>query len=240
MDESMTHPIDELPSMLAGELPVARTREVLAHLRSCDDCRVALAELAAGSGFLARAHRVDEATMAPESLSLPPLVLPRDETQVPLTVVPAAESTGTARTARTGTKRLSYAVAAVVVALAVVGSALLIGSRGSNAQRHVALVEVGHTTASGRVSMNGGSQTTIMAIDASVPTAAPKTYYAVWLLDVHTGGMVAVGVLPPNGHTRFTLPTSVLSRYDAVDVSLQPDNGSTVHSADSVLRARYA
>jgi hypothetical protein len=41
--------------------------------------------------------------------------------------------------------------------------------------------------------------------------------------------------LPPLGE----LPEELLSRYDAVDLSLQADNGNPVHSADSVPRAKY-
>ena len=61
-----------------------------------------------------------------------------------------------------------------------------------------------------------------------------------WLLNTHTNGMVAVGVLPTSGIAHFTLPSDLLERYDAVDLSLQPDNGQTTHSSDSVLRAKYA
>jgi hypothetical protein len=52
--------------------------------------------------------------------------------------------------------------------------------------------------------------------------------------------MLAVGVLPPDGRGRFRLPSTILAGYDAVDISLQADNGNPKHSSDSILRARYA
>ncbi|HLK45452.1 MAG TPA: anti-sigma factor, partial [Acidimicrobiales bacterium] len=68
--------------------------------------------------------------------------------------------------------------------------------------------------------------------------APPGSFYEVWLLNAQTGGMVAVGVLPTGSTGRFALPTAVVSHYDAVDISLQPDNGSTAHSSNGLLQAR--
>ena len=52
--------------------------------------------------------------------------------------------------------------------------------------------------------------------------------------------MLPVGVLPPDGRGTFRLSSEILDGYDSVDISLQPNDGDTEHSADSVLRADYA
>jgi anti-sigma-K factor RskA len=62
----------------------------------------------------------------------------------------------------------------------------------------------------------------------------------VWLLDPDAGTVFAVGVLPPDGQARFTLPASVVGRYQAIDVSLEADDGDPAHSKRSLLRGRYA
>jgi Anti-sigma-K factor rskA len=54
------------------------------------------------------------------------------------------------------------------------------------------------------------------------------------------GTVLSVGVLPAGGQARFTLPASVLDRYQAIDVSLEADDGDPTHSKRSLLRGRYA
>jgi hypothetical protein len=46
-----------------------------------------------------------------------------------------------------------------------------------------------------------------------------------------------VGVLPPEGEARFTLPTSVVGRYQAIDVSLEADDGDPAHSSTASFEA---
>ena len=79
-----------------------------------------------------------------------------------------------------------------------------------------------------------------MEVATSLGAAPRDQYYEVWLLDRGTGKMLPVGVLPPDGRGEFRLPSEILAGYDSVDISLQPNDGGTEHSADSVLRADYA
>ena len=65
------------------------------------------------------------------------------------------------------------------------------------------------------------------------------SFYEVWLLNQVSGRMVSVGVLPDDGKAKFSLPAELLTAYDTVDVSLEPDDGVPAHSGDSVLRANY-
>ena len=73
-----------------------------------------------------------------------------------------------------------------------------------------------------------------------LPTPGAGQYYEVWLLDPEAGTVFPVGVLPPDGEARFTLPASVVGRYQVIDVSLEADDGDPTHSRRSLLRGRYA
>jgi hypothetical protein len=134
-------------------------------------------------------------------------------------------------------------VAAAIVAFAVFAGAVLLDQGSSSPKaptEQVALQAVGPQPAQGTVKMSGAGTSKTMVVTTDLAPASPRSYYEVWLLDTRTNGMVAVGVLPTTGTAHFTLPSDLVARYDAVDLSLQPDNGVTTHSADSVLRARYA
>lgn len=229
------HYVEELPALLHGELRLEDLRAVTRHLRTCEACRRELVEVAIGVGALARVHR--QGLLDGVAPTLPPLAeLPPD--------APADEPAdlATARGRRRRTRWL-VPVAAAVVALVVLAGAVLLNRGSSSPNRptaQVALQAVGPQPAQGTVEMSGTGASRTMVVSTDLAPASPETYYEVWLLDTRTNGMVAVGVLPTDGTARFTLPSDLVSRYDAVDLSLQPDNGVTTHSSDSVLRARYA
>jgi hypothetical protein len=73
-----------------------------------------------------------------------------------------------------------------------------------------------------------------------LPALRPGQYYEVWLLDPKSGTVFPVGVLARDGEAHFTLPASVVGRYQAIDVSLEADDGDPTHSKHSLLRGRYA
>ena len=84
----------------------------------------------------------------------------------------------------------------------------------------------------------GDRRMTVTADD--LPALRPGQYYEVWLLDPDAGTVFPVGVLPRDGEARFTLPASVVGRYQVIDVSLEADDGDPTHSKRSLLRGRYA
>ncbi|HEY7605223.1 MAG TPA: anti-sigma factor, partial [Actinomycetes bacterium] len=85
-----------------------------------------------------------------------------------------------------------------------------------------------------------GSDRRMTVTANGLPALKPGQFYEVWLIDPDTGTVFAVGVLPPAGQGHFTLPASVVGRYQAVDVSLEADDGDPAHSKRSLLRGRYA
>jgi anti-sigma-K factor RskA len=73
----------------------------------------------------------------------------------------------------------------------------------------------------------------------AVTLRAPRRpgFYEVWLLARNGVSMISLGDLGA-GHTgTFTVPPGTdLRDYSRIDISLQPFNGSTLHSKDSVVR----
>ena len=73
----------------------------------------------------------------------------------------------------------------------------------------------------------------------SVKLRAPSRpgFYEVWLLARYGVKMISLGDLNSDHTGLFAMPPGVnLAEYSRIDVSLQPFNGSTLHSADSVAR----
>jgi hypothetical protein len=62
-------------------------------------------------------------------------------------------------------------------------------------------------------------------------------FYEVWLLARNGVSMISLGDLNADHTGTFTVPAGVdLRNYSRIDVSLQPFNGSTLHSKSSVVR----
>ena len=73
----------------------------------------------------------------------------------------------------------------------------------------------------------------------TVSLRAPRKpgFYEVWLLARNGTSMISLGDLGPGHSGKFTMPPGVdLANYSRIDVSLQPFNGSTLHSRTSVVR----
>jgi anti-sigma-K factor RskA len=208
------HPYDDLPGLLFGELNRAQVTAVSDHLATCDDCRRELAVLAATSASLRATARNAQA--------------------LPMGRGPA----------RPGWRRRPLVALAAALALALVATAVLLWTgplRPDRAGGTVPLAGVGAVAASGQASMAGDDGDRRMTVTTDdLPALRPGQYYEVWLLDPKGGTVFPVGVLPPDGEARFTLPASVVGRYQAIDVSLEADDGDPTHSKHSLLRGSYA
>ncbi|HEX5877797.1 MAG TPA: anti-sigma factor [Actinomycetota bacterium] len=216
------HPYDELPGLLLGELNRAEVMVVSDHLAGCDDCRRELAVLAASSASLRAAARQPQPATAPDA--------------------PAPDAAPAPP--RAGWRRGPLVGLAAALALAVAAAAVLWAGglwRPDRPDRTVPLAGVGAVAASGRASMAGAGDDRQMTVAAEdLPPLRVGQYYEVWLLDPGAGTVFPVGVLPPDGEGRFTLPASVVGRYQVIDVSLEADDGDPAHSKRSLLRGRYA
>lgn len=257
-DPSDLHPSDQLPLLLSGELTLDELRTVVLHTRACPLCQAELVEVAAGFGALrgvALAGLTD--IEDPPPLAVHPIeaspIRPVDDTGVAEAGArQGSDGSGASPSTARRRSRLLTVVGAAAAAVVLVLGGVLVGSRLGGADEdlltgpttQVALEPVGPTPATGTVTMaevegtDGAEQ--LMSVDTSLlPPAPDDAFYEVWLLQPETGQMLAVGVLPSDAAS-FTLPAALVANYQAVDVSLQPDDGGVVHSGDSVLRATYA
>jgi len=79
-------------------------------------------------------------------------------------------------------------------------------------------------------------QRTVTVTVANLPTP-PGTFYEVWLMDPANSHLLSLGVLGADGRGAYLVPPGLnLAQYTAVDVSLQPMNGSPQHSNHSAVR----
>ncbi len=237
--EPPRHPTDDLPALVAGELGLDRVGAVTAHLRTCAACRAELVEVVAGFGAL---HRI-ERTGLTEPETPPPLrVAPDEEPAAPSVVGTGATVTALPGRRSRRTPLLVAAAAAVVVVLAGVVALVRDRTQGGTGEVRVALAPEGGSSGSGYVEMDDAGPSSVMTVSTSSLPAPPQgSFYEVWLFDPDSGQMLPVGVLPHDkGTATYTLPDDLVGRYKAVDISVQPDNGSMVHSNESVLRGSYA
>ena len=80
---------------------------------------------------------------------------------------------------------------------------------------------------------NGAAQ--LLAVSVTAPRRSG--FYEVWLLGKDGTSMISLGELNAAHAGTFALPAGVdLGFYSRIDVSLQPFNGSTLHSRTSVVR----
>ena len=81
------------------------------------------------------------------------------------------------------------------------------------------------------------SSTAKLALDVSLRAPDRSGFYEVWLLGRDGVSMIALGDLPAAHTGTFSIPSGTdLRFYSRIDVSLQPFNGSPVHSKASVVR----
>lgn len=89
--------------------------------------------------------------------------------------------------------------------------------------------------ASGTAVMRLASATRTLDVTLSAPSK--QGFYEVWLLGRDGVSMISLGDLSSSRTGSFTIPPGTdLEFYSRIDVSLQPFDGSTVHSKTSVVR----
>jgi Anti-sigma-K factor rskA len=89
--------------------------------------------------------------------------------------------------------------------------------------------------ASGTAVLRSSSAT--LALDVSLRAPDRSGFYEVWLLGRDGVSMISLGDLPDAHTGTFSIPPGTdLRFYSRIDVSLQPFNGSPVHSKASVVR----
>lgn len=160
----------------------------------------------------------------------------------------AVTGPGRSRRRRRGTGVLTLALTAVVAA--VLGSAVTAGvlsavradpgPTATTAAAALAPVDGAPTgTGTGVAAVVVDHGEPALQVDLSDLPASPG-FHGVWLIDVETGQMVPLGVLPGQAGPAqgvFAVPPGLdLAAYDLVDVSDEPLDGDPAHSGVSLVR----
>jgi hypothetical protein len=128
------------------------------------------------------------------------------------------------------------AVAAAVViggATAAVVETTTSGGGPSGTTVALAAFHQGHEPA--RATIKGRT----MHVDADrLPRLGGGRFYEVWLTDRGRTSMWPLGAIGPDNTAALPVPTSVMARYSAIEVSVQQPN-QTQYSGVSVLRGSY-
>ena len=173
-----------------------------------------------------------EQTTAPEQAAVPE-VAETDAAVIPL------------RSRRQPRRLLSMGIAAALGLIVGAGGMWAIGSGASKstqipaasvATASLAALDIPNTSGTAVLQARAADQRALTVQVTNLPVEAGK-FYEVWLMDPEDKNLVALGVLGVDGRGAYIVPAGLdLSRYTAVDVSLQPMNGSPLHSSVSAVR----
>lgn len=216
----------DLLGLLRGELTNAEITSAADHLDSCTQCRDELAETAVGHALLTGATRSLAGGTPVGALPEPPA----------LTLPPAR---------RQWSRPVGLVAAAAVLVAGTAGATTYLTRPADEplpaAVEQTADLEPVDGTGGGRVVMASTDTEVTMTVEThDLPTIKPGQFYYVWLFNPNTQKMLPLGVVGPKGSANFSIPDSLLGRYQVVDVSLEKDDGDPGHSVTSVLRASYA
>jgi hypothetical protein len=234
-----SHISDELPLLLSGEASRAAVLGAAAHLRECEDCRQDLVSAVVAHASLASAQR-----FAPEMMSVlrEPATPAGDTPPMPdLSAVFEQVRREAAVTPLRKRRVPRFAVAAVAAGLIIGASGVAVvenvgSSSPSGTSIALSAFGIGHTAAQAK--LIGADNMRITA--TSLPKLATTQRYEVWLTNSERTRMQPVGWLGTNGKASLTIPPNLMSNYDAIEVSVQPIDGSTYdYSGISVLRGTY-
>jgi hypothetical protein len=239
-----THIHDELPLLLSGEADRATVTAAAAHLRGCVDCRDELITALTAHAALSSAARVAPTTAAPPAPTQP---TPGTESAPELpdlssmfAQVRHEVDTPNASTAGSPRWRGRWLAAAAVVGLAAGGGGVLAAEHAGHgpSSRAVALAAYDRGTQAASAKIVGGDQ---MKLDATALPSLPQgKRYEVWLTDAARQHMQPLGWVGSNGRSDLTVPADLITRFSAIEVSVQDVNAPYLYSGVSVLRGSYS
>jgi Anti-sigma-K factor rskA len=237
-----SHISDELPRLLTGEATRDIVHSAAAHLRTCEDCQQELVSAVVAHASLTSAQR-----FAPEIVARPARehAAPAGEGALPdLSAVFAQvrEEAQHAPRASRRSRRPLHAIAAVAAGIVIgTGGTALIQNIGDNtpAGRSVALNAFASGTTSAEATVSKTGQMKLNA--GSLPTLDPAHRYEVWLTNKARSQMQPIGWIGADGRATLTVPSNLMSRYSAIEVSVQDVDAATyTYSGTSVLRGSYS
>ncbi|HST19433.1 MAG TPA: anti-sigma factor [Gaiellaceae bacterium] len=150
-----------------------------------------------------------------------------------------AAAPAAARPRRRPRRWLVAGLTAAAVAATVLIVALLASSNGESPAQRSAIVAKGGTSVHGSVEVfapqTAGGHVVLHL--AGLQTAPAGNHYTVWVLRVGATEMTPIGSFADGRRATFTLPLPGPGAYRALDISLQRNDASPVHSAQSVAGA---
>lgn len=239
----MTTPADrdavrlDLAAYVNGQLDPKRAAEVRRALEHDAALRADLACVEDVALRLFEAAAVSD----PTAESLPPF----DGSQLPdRDVEPrgaGAPANGRGSRRRSGVAAIAGAAALVVALVAAVVLTVprdvptdVVAAPGAGPSVRLAVVDAKVAGASAVATMQDvDGRPTMRLTTAGLPTAPPDHHYEVWLM--RDGTPTPVGRLDADT-AQLDLPDDADGGWDAVDVSVEADDGDPAHSGDSVLR----
>ncbi len=129
--------------------------------------------------------------------------------------------------------RIATAVAAVAAVL-LVGIPLALSLQRSSPEAVELAALPGFEGFGGQAELDGRD----LAVDLTGEQPREGEFYEVWLLEIEGGelkNLVALGTIDASGHYKISQSVD-LSRYNTVDVSIEPDDDNPAHSGVSVVR----
>jgi Anti-sigma-K factor rskA len=223
-----------------------------AHLAGCEHCQHELHSMAAVVGTARRGGGEEELAAPP--VELWSRIASHAAVDGPQAAASVSEQPPQPASARGGPRLrgprawrrwpIAAAVAGVLagVLLALGGVAIVHFKHGPPAAHVVAQIPLHPLpqfpqwrTASGNAVMENGPGGLRLRVTVHAPSR--PGFFEVWLLARNGVSMISLGDLNDRQTGEFTMPPGVnLGNYSRVDVSLQPFNGSTAHSKESVVR----
>jgi hypothetical protein len=242
MIEQRGHISDGLPRLLSGEASRDDVIAAAAHLRTCEDCQQELVSAVVAHASLTSAQRFAPEIVAraagfgPHSTELDAALPDLSEMFEQV----RAESTATSRARARWSHRPMLAAAGVAAGVLVVGGAIAAveGHHSSSApSQSIALSAFDEGSSNARATVSGDT----MKVDAaSLPKLDANERYEVWLTNGSRTQMKPIGWLGDNGKASLTVPSTLMTSYSDVEVSVQQvDVPSYSYSGTSVLRGSY-
>jgi len=235
----VSHPDPAILALLALGEPAGTSHDDH-HMAQCGDCQ----------GELERLTQVVELARQDGPLALeqpPPGVWEQIAATVAEdmpTVAPSTAESGRAGRAGRDRRRLTVALAGLAAGLVIgIGGTVAVTQLTSApATRVVAEIDLRPVAqfpqwqgATGTATLQDDGPGQLLAVSVTAPRLSG--FYEVWLLGRDGTSMISLGDLNAAQAGTFELPAGVdLDFYSRIDVSLQPFNGSTLHSRTSVVR----
>lgn len=239
------HVSHDLPRLLTGDATRDEALAAARHLRTCPDCQQELVAAVVAHAALVSAQRFapqmvghDQGQEQQVTARGEPSVAPLPDMSAVFAKVRAEAGTQQRRHKRLSRRQwlVGAAAAAVVVGGGVTAAELVVGGSSHAPAQMVALHAVGDVHGSATATISDGT----MRIDATaLPKLGPSRQYEVWLVARSGQQLRPLGYVGQNRTASLPVARQVMSRYNAIAISVQTTDQATF-SGDVVVSGDYS